>query len=298
MPKKKSNHFVGRGIIQFWEDQNGQVAYWDKSENGKIELRNPRSVHKAEYLYARWDIDGKRDMRAEDALAAEIDNLAPDHVRKLLSDYPNIIPISGDRRRFLARMVLRIITRNPAMLDHLSGTPSARLAKCLYRLKRWLLRRKISDSAYEKRGIDRVLLGEMISSLVTLDIDKRVQELSEKRFALLIPDIEAPNFVLGSQPYFINPNMLGNATNAGRKIDAFCGIVIHPRILLAIFDDKDQDEIIFATQDDVRRINGVFIKYSSSIVSVTPQDLEGAWYRPLGLEETDEIHRVSLAKSQ
>lgn len=298
MPKKKRNHFVGRGIIQFWADQQGRVSYWEKNEQGKIEQRNPQSVHQFEYLYANWDVNGKRQMRAEDSLAAEIDNHAPDHVSKILSEYPDVIPISGERRDFLARMVLRTIIRNPAILDKVSRTPLGRLVQFLYRLKRRLQRGRNTDSAYEKRGRDRVLLGEMISNLVEIDIEERVKELSAKRFALLVPDSEAPNFVLGSQPYFINPHMMNKSTDFERKSDAFCGIVIHPRILLAIFDDQDEDEIIVANRDDMRRINGLFIKYSSSVVSVTPADLEGAWYHPYGQEETDEIFKVSLLTAQ
>ena len=75
MPKKKKNHFVGRGIVSFWANQEGQVAYWEKSSEGQFENRNPRSVHQLEYLYANWDEFGKRDMRAEDALA--IDTAVP-----------------------------------------------------------------------------------------------------------------------------------------------------------------------------------------------------------------------------
>lgn len=294
MPDKKNNHFVGKGIIKFWADENGQVAYWEKNAAGKIELRNPKSVHKFDYLYASWDVSGKRDMRAEDALAVEIDNHAPDHVLKMLSEYPKVIPMSAERRDFLARMVVRTIIRNPAVLDHVSRTPLGRLVQFLYRLKRRLERGRSPDSAYEKRGRDRVLLGEMISNLVEIDIEERVKELSAKRFALLVPESEAPNFVLGSQPYFINPHMRNSSTDFGRMNDAFCGIVIHPRMLLAIFDDGDEDEILFANRDDMQRINGLFIKYSSSVVSVTPADLEGAWYHPFGKEDSDDIHRVSI----
>ena len=106
MPKQKHNHFVGRGIVQFWANQQGQVAYWEKNADGKLEPRNPRSVHHADYLYASWDVSGKRQMRAEDELAVEIDNLAPDYVRAILADFPDVVPIPADRKAFLARMVL------------------------------------------------------------------------------------------------------------------------------------------------------------------------------------------------
>ena len=297
MPKKKRNHFVGRGIVQFWANQQGQVTYWEKDADEKLELRNPKSVHYADYLYASWDESGNRRTHAEDALAAEIDNLAPRHVQAIVDGFSDVLPIPADRRAFLARMVLRTITRNPVMLGSLSSAPQTPFLWAIYRLKRWLKRSRTPDQAYDKLGRDRVIAGEMISDLVTINIDQRVKTLSEKRFAFLVPEKDAANFILGSQPYFINPNMLSDACGEGRKKDAFCGVVIHPRMLLAIFDDCDEDEIATASQEDMQRINGLFVKYSSSVVMVDPRDIEGAWYRPLGGEDGGDIRTVNLVRS-
>lgn len=233
-------------------------------------------------------------MQAEKDLSTEIDNHAPSLVRKIVENYPNVLPIAGDQRALLARMVLRTITRNPAILAHLSGSLRGRLIKGIFAVKRWLERGRMADSAYERIGRDRVLHGELVSHLVTIDIDERVTELSAKRFVLIVPNNESPNFVLGSQPYFINPSMLGKARKGERKKDAFCGIVIHPRILLALFDDQEADEIITANLEDMQRINGLFVKYSSAVIVVTPMDLDGVWFRPLGLEESDEIQKLTV----
>lgn len=285
MPKQKKNHFVGRGIIQFWGNHNGQVIYWEKNDQGILEPRNPKSVHNVEYLYANWDVNGNRDMHAEEALAAEIDNEAPVQVRKILRAYPDIVPIPDSQRAFLARLVVRTVLRNPVILDRLTNAPISRFIRGLFRIKRWLNRKRLPDAAYEKLGRDRVLIGEMVSKFVTIDIEERVREFSAKRFAFLVPSNEASNFILGAQPFFMNPSMLSNTKGKERMSDAFCGVVIHPRMLVAIFDDHEEDEIIIASQEDMNRINGLFVKYSSSVVMVTPNDLEGAWYKPHGLEE-------------
>ncbi|MCB1473864.1 MAG: hypothetical protein KDJ68_13525 [Rhodobiaceae bacterium] len=65
MPKEKRNHFVSRGLMRFWAQHDGKVIYWDKSSEGGLDWRNTKSVHKEDYLYARWQIDGRQDMEAE-----------------------------------------------------------------------------------------------------------------------------------------------------------------------------------------------------------------------------------------
>lgn len=290
MPKKKNNHFVSQGIIRFWANQENQVAYWEKKSGGQFEPRNPRSVHSFVYLYARWDALGKRDNRAEDALEAEVDRKAPDQVKKLLKDYPNILPLSAAQRDFWARFVLRTLTRNPVMIYHVLSTWRGTLLRGVFRLKRWLERGQEPDAAYRSRGKRRVLEADIISSLVTKDIDLHVRDFSNKRFAWIVPEDGAPNFVLGSQPYFIKPGPRESDNTSARKNDAFCGVVVHPRIMLALFDDSDEDEIIVVGLEDMQRINGIFCKYSSDIVAVSPKDLDGCWYRPFGHEEGDEVH--------
>lgn len=296
MPKKKNNHFVGRGVVKFWANSKKQVTYWEKDDKGALQPRNPDSVHSADYLYAKWDISGNRDMCAEDALAVEIDNDAPKQIEYLLGIFPDIVPLTSTQKQFFAKFILRTVLRNPNVLTRLSLAPAARLVMWLRRVQRRLTRGRNTDLAYKRIGKDRTLLGDFVSSIVTIDIDKRVQQLTEKRFAILIPSEGVTNFVLGSQPYFINPRMLSGPNSLGRKDDAFCGMVIHPRMMLAIFDDNDPDEIIAANQEDMNRINGLFIKYSTEVVVKSPQDLDGVWYRPHGQEEGDIISVVHLEK--
>ena len=294
MPKKKNNHFVSQGIIKFWANHEKQVAYWERNLGGQFESRNPRSVHSFDYLYAKWDSLGKRDNKAEDALESEVDRQAPDQVRKLLKDYPNIIPLSVSQRNFWSRFILRTVIRNPAIIDHILRTWRGSLLKGVFRLKRWLERGREPDTAYRNRGKRRVLEAEIISSLVTKDIDLHVRDFSNKRFGWIVPEDGAPNFVLGSQPYFIKPDMRDSAKTGERKNDAFCGVVVHPRMMLALFDDNNEDEIIVVGLEDMQRINGIFAKYSSAIVAVNPKDLDGCWYRPIGYEEGDEVHIIKI----
>lgn len=285
MAEKRNNHFVSQGIIRFWANKDKQVSYWKKNLGGQFELRNPRSVHSSNYLYTRWDVLGKRDNQAEDALGREIDDQAPGQVNKLLNDYPNILPFSASQRNFWARFVLRTITRNPVIIDHLLRTWNGSLLKGVFRLKRWLERGREPDAAYRSRGKRRVLEAEITSSLVTKDIDLQVRDFSNKRFAWVVPEDGAPNFLLGSQPYFIKPDMRDSAKTCERKNDAFCGVVVHPRMMLALFDDSDADEIIVVGLEDMQRLNGIFAKYSSAIVAVSPKDLDGCWYHPFGHDE-------------
>lgn len=294
MPKKKKNHFVSRGIIQFWANQNGQVAYWDKSSGGRFVRRNPTSVHKIDFLYAKWEVSGTRDMHAEDALAKEIDDLAPTYVKNLLNDFPNSLSVSTKQRAFWTRFVLRTISRNPAVLDHLLRTWTGIWLKVLFRLLRWMDRGRKPDIAYKERGKKRVVDGDVISALVTHNIDLHVREFSKMRFSWVIPQVGAPNFVLGTQPYFIKPSMRATDRARSRQEDAFCGVVIHPRIMLSLFDDNEEDEMVSANVEDVQRINGLFAKYSSAIVAADAHDLDGAWFRPYGHDESDKIKVLEI----
>jgi hypothetical protein len=264
-----------------------------------LELRNPKSVHSLDYLYARWDTDGNRKMNAEDSLQNEVDNHTPRFIQSVIDRYPNTVPLSDKERRFFARLIIRTIVRNPAVLNSLINQPLTSVAKWAISLSRWLQRSGKEDKATNRLGKIRVIEGDMIETITTIDIDKRVEEFAKKRFIFMTPDADARNFVLGSQPYYIKPS--AKSKNAGDEMnlqkDSFVGMVLHPRLLLALMDDAGTDEHLIISHADVNRLNGMFFKYSSKIAMVSANDIHGSWYWEHGQEESDQITQVFVEQN-
>lgn len=227
-----------------------------------------------------------------------MDDHAPQYVQNLMQRFPDILPLSRDERMFFSRLILRTIIRNPALFPYLNSQRYSRLLRWVFSLARWLERGGKRDDAISRLGKERVLQGEIMSRAATINIDERILELSNKRFVFVTPIADAPNFVLGSQPYYIKPSELkaGGSLNDKPQNDSFVGIVLHPRLLLAVHDDLYNDEHIFVSVEGMHRINGIFVKYSSAVVMASPDDLSGAWYWPHGRECTDEVVQVELEK--
>lgn len=267
MPSKKKNHFVSQGIIKFWANSDEKVVYiYKKNGNIEIEERNSRSVHQRDYLYATWDISGKRDMHAEDALGNEIDNIAPANIKTLIDKFPQILPLSDDQRGFFARFMLLTFIRNPVVLAHAAQLPGARFVNWLFRFQRWFERIGGDDAAYMKIGKAKVLSGMLHSELVTSDFESNIAELKGKRFVFAVPEKGSPNFLLGSKPYFQNP----------QKEGPYFGVVLHPRLILCVFDDNLEDEVLTISKEDVCEFNRRIIEYSNSIIAAHENDILSA----------------------
>lgn len=253
---------------------------WDKSGGTKVELRNPKSVLYEDYLYARWDLDGTRDRSAEQALNHEIDNTAPRFVRELVQKFPDLLPLSEEDRLFLTRLIVRSILRNPATLRWGARLWGSRLALWLFWLSRKLRTGKGDDVAVDRYGKRRVLEGEFFYRVATHEIDAQVQAIARKQFVFVVPENGAPNFILGSQPYFLNAN--------GGPSDLCISLTLHPRLMVGLTENPGADKVLIASVEDVNRINGLTIKYSNALVMVNAEDAQGAWFKDHGREHVEE----------
>lgn len=294
MPKEKRNHFVSKGLVQFWARPNGQVFFWDKISGKEIELRNPKSVHYEDYLYARWEVDGTRDMSAERALAIEVDNHAPEFVRQLIQRFPAVLPLSDRERHFVVRLVLRSILRNPTIIRTIAQTWQVRIALQLLKWSRRLSSRSGDDEGVRRMGEDRVVRAELNHIAATKNINNIIHTYENKMIAFMIPDLEDPNFVLGSQPYLIDPHPRAQQNGHVGSGLASISLVIHPRLMVTLMDGPEREGIVPASYDDVCRINGLFIKYCNKVVMVNATDAHGAWYMKDGSD--DEIAEVVVSK--
>lgn len=257
--------------MKFWAQPNGQIAIWEPGVSPKLDLRNTTSVHYREYLYADWDTEGQRDMTAEDALKQEIDDHAPTQIKKLVNSWPNPLPLPQSDRRFLLRLLVRTILRHPTLPQFaLSASPRIRVAMILLKIARWLGRRQKTDLAYAKYGKRRVQTGMLMSLATQLDIDPVLADMEKRPLALLVPEESAPNFVLGTQPFILNPN--------GTSTDIRLGLVVHPRIMIGVMADEGEDFLSGLSAEAMRRINGMLIRQSDTIVLANIKDVEGAWY--------------------
>ena len=238
-------------------------------------------------------------MNAEHSLKDEVDEETPKFVQQLISRHPQTLTLQDGERRFAARLILRSIIRNPVMLDHLQYHPLVWVAKQIFSLKRWIQRGKKTDEAKALLGKQRVLQGDFIESIVTIDIDERVEEFSKMRFVFLTPAHGVANFILGSQPYYIKPSARKNTSSEPNSHkDSFVGMVLHPRLLLALYDEVGADEHLTASSEDVMRLNGLFVKYSSVIAMVSANDIDGCWYWEHGKVGSDEISKVEIKNIQ
>lgn len=285
MPREKKNHFVSRGIVQFWARPDGRVYYWERAKPGKgAELRNTKSIHYKDYLYARWGTDGVRDMKAEHNLKLEIDDHAPNLIRNLVEAFPDILPLPQKDRNFLSRLIVRSVLRNPATLNWVKNNWRFKLIGRITAWSRRLSSWRNGDAAVLRLGLEKVIDGDLNFRAATLDISKRSLDISKKKFCFLVAEAAAPNFVLGSQPYLLNPY--------GPNDDAKICLAIHPRILVAVYDDQSEDEIMELSVEDVRRINGFFAKYSETIAMMDPHDIDNSWY--LDFSENPNGERIEI----
>ena len=287
VPKLKKNHFISRGLVSLWARPNGQVMFWDKEGGSQIEPRNPKSVHYKDFLYARWESDGSRDMSAEAWLKTEIDDHAPHVVKRLVASWPHPLPIPKDDRRFLVKLIVRTILRHPTISGFAKSSLRVRFGLQLLRIARWLSPRNGKvDLAYERYGRDRVLAAEIFHMAATSDISSIVDQIERRTICILVPDSEAANFVLGSQPFLLNPY--------GNENDIRVGLVVHPRILLGVYETEGEDSVHALDNDDMKRINGLLIKQSSQVVMTNSSDAHGAWHYIFGPDGEQERVEISV----
>lgn len=216
-------------------------------------------------------------MSAEHALRDEVDSNAPRFVRKLVDRHPNILPLSQEERVFLCRLILRTILRNPTTLDVVVQDRIVQFALKLLSLSRKLSLRSKNDDAKMRLGQDRVLRGELNHKVATFEIDQQIKYLTEMKFVFLLPEEGVKNFILGSQPYLLNPYAKTQGSD-GECNDCSLCLALHPRLLVTLYDEAGEDALLAATVEDVNRINGLFLKYSNSVVMVNYDDIDGAWY--------------------
>ena len=290
MTKYKRNHFISKGLIGFWKRPNGQVILWDRENGPDLELRNIRSVHYRDYLYAKWDTDGNRDMRAEHFLGAEVDDKAPQVIKRLIQNWPPQFPLDPTDRTFLIELIVRTILRHPTIPNLASRSVKIRFAMLLLRAARWLGRNGEKDVAYDQYGKGRVLFGELMALSATLDIEQIVKQYVDRQISIMVLEEGAPNFVLGTQPFLLNPN--------GAKDDIRLGAVIHPRIFIGIHQNNGADFFSVLSKEDVCRINGFFIRQSQHIVMVSSADIEGAWFDEIKLDGTSERYYISVTANE
>jgi|GEM_PF-5939254 len=289
MPKYKRNHYISQGLIHFWKHPNGKVTLWDRSSSGSLALRNPKSVHYEDYLYARWDTEGNRDMNAEHSLKSEIDDHAPKVIQELVDCWPNAVPLKEPNRSFLIKLAVRTVFRHPSIPNLAKRSFKVWVGMLLFRLSRRLERKSHEDGAYEKYGKKRVLHNEIQSHAATMDIDSILETLSHHTIGLLTIAEGSPNFVLGSQSFTLHPH--------APETDMWLGLVIHPRIMLGFFKEPKDDFLMVLETDDVLRINGFIIRQSNQVVMVNSQDIEGAWYQEFDKRGNAEKMFVSLRKT-
>lgn len=287
MPKQKRNHFIAQGTIRFWAQPNGQVILWETGKNSPLELRNPKSVFYGDYLYARWDHTDKRDMSAEKFLQKDLDDHIPSLVESLLSKWPDILPLSNEDKELFQKFFIRSILRHPSMYGLLkSKSLTFKIHEFLMMAKRWLDRNGEEDQAYNRLGKDRVLEGEFRHAIATTKIEKFTDQISKMHMGFIVVEEGAPNLVLGSQPFLLNP--------FGANHDLRMGLVIHPRIMIGLFPEGSGDFIINFSQEQVDRVNGYFVRQSAQVVMVQPQDVEGAWYGEYRGDELINRHVVTI----
>ncbi len=289
MPKQKRNHFIGQGTIRFWSQSDGRVVLWDKAKGSEVEPRNPKSVHYRDYLYARWDTEGRRDMAAETALKLEIDDHVPQMIERLIDAWPNPLPLPSEDRILLIKHLARAVLRHPSILGTLNQSFQARIAVAFLRLSRWFAKKGDQDKAYNKFGRDRVLAGELRHMAATADIDKFVEQLSQLSIGILVVSIDGKNLALGSQPFILNPY--------GKEHDMRFGMVIHPRILIGLFPKAQSDFVEPLSLEDTLRINGFIVRQSDQVVLVNAADVDGAWYDVYEDGEVKERIEVAVGNS-
>lgn len=259
-------------------------------------------MHSVDYLYAKWAVDGTRDSEAEKALAEEVDDKAITTIKELISGFEATgrFEMNTYQRQFLARLLARTIVRNPTTLNHLSAQPQVRFGMFLHGISRWIARGGKTDVAYGRYGKERVLLGEVASLSATTNIDAFVVEIAKRGFQFFLPENNARNFVLGSQPFLIN-NISSEQANSKRiaQLPDETGemyLVLHPRIMIRVHGPEDACEPIALVDDDMKRINGLFVKYSNSIIAVNSSDLDDVWYKEFGKETEDDFVRVTISQ--
>ncbi|MCF2870097.1 DUF4238 domain-containing protein [Octadecabacter sp. G9-8] len=301
-PKYKKNHFVAKSIIAQFLGAGGKVTLWDKSVSENLELRNPTSVHSVDYLYAKWAVDGTRNSEAEKALDDEVDDQSVATIKELIESFESTgrFEVTLLQRLFFARLLARTFIRNPTTLNHLAALPRVRFGLFLHRISRWIERGKNADIAYERYGRERVLLGELASQAATSNIDSFVIEIAKRGFQFCIPENNARNFILGSQPFLIN-NIASEQANSSRIVQlpdesGEFYLVLHPRIMIKVHGREDFFEPIPLDDEDMKRINGLFVKYSNSVIAVNSSDLDEVWYKEFGKETEDDFVRVSISQ--
>lgn len=297
MPKNKRNHFVSKAIVRFWANHKGQVLLWDKGDSDELVSRNPISVHTIDYLYARWGLDGTRDMTAESHLKSEIDDHARGFVKELAEQINsgNGMRLTIDQRKFLSRWMLKSILRSPMIIAILDTLPEIKLARGMLSTSRGFGRRVKGDPAVQRYGEQRVVDGEIMSLAATIDIDQFVNQLSGLGFFFCVPVDEARNFVLGSQPFIIKPAIKKDGDfDASQEAQHQIYLVIHPRLMVGTNLVVEPDSIIHFTDDEVLRVNGIVCKYCGSVVMHSSRDVDGAWFRPFGAEAEDDVIEIRV----
>jgi hypothetical protein len=304
LSKYKRNHFVASSIVAQFCGPNKQVRYWDKLKGEVLEPRNPSSVHYVDHLYATWDIEGRRDVEAEKFLDRDIDTHSKGKIEEIIESYKKTgsFALSDDHRNFLVKLLVRTVMRNPTVINHVTRLPAVRMAMFFDGLSRLVGRGRKEDKAYTRYGKERVLLGKIASSMAMFDVSRVRNDLSSRGFHFYIPTEGSRNFVLGSQPFLINTvsqlqkkSRILRTDLLSRNNEVY--LVIHPRVMLKVYGGQDSEYPIAMDDEDMKRVNGLFVKYSNSVVAVNAMDLDGVWYKDFGKEESDEKCFVTITSA-
>jgi hypothetical protein len=143
-------------------------------------------------------------------------------------------------------------------------------------MARWIRTGRGNDAAYGRYGKNRVLSAEIATTAATINIDDRVSELSKRDIHFWTPENDARNFVLGSQPFLLKLDSSVRNSHSDNVQGVFSGeiyLVVHPRLMIGVFGDKDSNYINLISDEEMKRINGLFVKYGETIVSNRLEDL-------------------------
>ena len=255
------------------------------------ERSNPKSIFYVDHLYSRWKSDGSRDSSIEQELQIDHENDLKDFIDTLLDriQRQDIYAVNLDERKFLVKLCLRLLFRNPAFVDSFFGNWRFKAAKVLYWLRLNLSPRAISSIRLSKLSPMEAAQAELRAHAATVDLSKIVSAIeATHKITFICPQNEQPSFILGSQPcllqrkkWFLNDKNEWDSEIGRMEIYA----VLDPRLMVGVVSLDEVELVQFIQREDVQRINGLIVKYSEEIVAKSVSDLEGAWYRIFDGEE-------------
>ncbi len=290
IPKNKRNHFVPKALIARFRAGKG-VRLFDASSLQLKERSNPNSIFYVDHLYSRWRSDGTRDVSAETELQVDHENRLTGFIDDLISGISRsgVTRLDQTEREYLIRLSVRLLLRNPQFVEWATNHWKYRVAKWLVKLGLKLRPRAMSAIKRSKLSVHQATESEIRAYAATFDISVFVNALSkERRVLLLTPQPGVQSFILGNQPsllqrkkWFQDEN--GNWQSEYGAMDIYT--VLDPSLMVGIVSTSPSDGVHHLSADDMKRINGLIVKYSDEVVARSASDLHGAWYRVFEGEE-------------